>query len=105
MFGRGGGAIVQRIGHRPSKSTMLVRFQLRLPLTKMEVYVRFTEENPGGLYGALKVLFLCTRVNFGLCLGERLSTTEPIYELEFEDELREKVDVGEFIIKLKTYLT
>ncbi len=25
------GAIVQRIGHRPSKSTMLVRFQLALP--------------------------------------------------------------------------
>lgn len=28
------GAIVQRIGHRPSKSTMLVRFQLALPNKK-----------------------------------------------------------------------
>lgn len=28
---KGVGAIVQRIGHRPSKSTMLVRFQLALP--------------------------------------------------------------------------
>ena len=31
------GAIVQRIGHRPSKSTMLVRFQLALPENDIDI--------------------------------------------------------------------
>lgn len=39
-------------------------------------------------------------------IGKRVKDIRPleVTELEFEDELREKVDIGEFIVKLKTYL-
>lgn len=39
-------------------------------------------------------------------IGKRVKDIHPleVAELEFEEELREKVDVGEFIVKLKTYL-
>lgn len=40
-------------------------------------------------------------------VGKTVKDIRPlkIQDLEFEDELREKVDLGNFIIKLKTYLT
>ncbi len=39
-------------------------------------------------------------------MGKRVKDIRPlqIAELEFEDELRKRIDVGEFIVKLKTYL-
>lgn len=39
-------------------------------------------------------------------IGKKLEDIHPlkITELKFEDELREAIDVGEFIVKLKTYI-